>query len=106
MTTLENFVGVEWALLGPKIDHSAVLILKSSFPFLECSASLSTQLPASVTKGAPPAKLFTAWLSLPSTVLTCALKRQNCRDKRLYHNSFTTKELYQCCPGSCNYDTS
>lgn len=97
---------LEWALLRPKIDHSAVLILRSSFPFLKCSALLSTLLPGSVTNetGTPPAKLFTAWFSLPQTVLTCALKRQDRQGKRVYHNSFTTKESYQGCAGSCNCD--
>lgn len=72
MATLKNLVGAGMGLLGPKVDHSTVL----SFLFLKNFASVHKQLPAPVTNeaGAPPAKLFAAWLSFPQRVLTCALK--------------------------------
>lgn len=72
MATLKNLVGAGMALLGLKVEHSAVF----SSLFSKTTVSVHRQLPSPVTNeaGAPPAKLFAAWLSFPQRVLTCAFK--------------------------------
>lgn len=66
----KTLLELEWALLAPK------LTIQLYYLFLKTSALLHRQLLAPVTSeaGAPPVKLFAAWLSLPQIVLTCALK--------------------------------